>query len=276
MDLNKPHKEVSNPLKFGILLFPLIFSWLTLKKGYSTKARVISFVWMSLILIVGATGDDIAGAIIGLTILGTFVFLLFELFSLLFKQANKRKEKMLAIINDDEAWRDYCIKKKLTPSAQKFVLRTYGLTKEPVELPNQPSKKSNDKQSSLFTVSYSSNTDIDDEDEWKKYDSIEDWKNDLTVIWSGTTDDIEFSYRKDWDSPKERRKVTPHELVFDGNKRIYIKGLCHKRNETIHFNQEKIETKILAGSTRYDFEEWVERRLKVDVEALSDKHNVWI
>lgn len=60
MDLNKSHKEVSNPLKFGILILPLIFSWFTLKKGYSTKARVISFVWMSLILIVGATGDDIA------------------------------------------------------------------------------------------------------------------------------------------------------------------------------------------------------------------------
>ncbi|MDN4711633.1 WYL domain-containing protein [Vibrio parahaemolyticus] len=183
---------------------------------------------------------------------------------------------MLAIINDDEQWAEYCIEKKLTPSAQKFALKTYGIKKDPVEIPSQASNKSNAKQSSLFTVSDSSSTDIDDEDAWKKYDSIEDWKNDLTVIWSGTTDDIEFSYRKDWDSPKERRNVTPLELVFDGNKRIYIKGLCHKRNETVHFNQDKIETKILAGSTRYEFYEWVERRLKVDVEALSDKYKVWI
>ncbi|TYC93818.1 WYL domain-containing protein [Vibrio anguillarum] len=127
-----------------------------------------------------------------------------------------------------------------------------------------------------FEVKTVSAADDYEEDEWKKYDSIEDWKADLTIFWAGKTDDIEFSYRKDYDSPKERKKVTPKELVFDGNKRIYIKGYCHQKQKDVHFNAEKIETKILAGSTRYDFEEWVERRLKVDIEDLSDKFGVWI
>lgn len=188
-----------------------------------------------------------------------FVVLAVIFFSLAIFFKYQRKKFREKLLNPQE-WQALVDKHKLSEEQQIKLCNSYNL----------PYKGNNSEPIDR------ENTSQDDEDEWKKYDSIEDWKNDLTVIWSGKTDDIEFSYRKDWDSPKERRKVTPHELVFDGNKRIYIKGLCHKRNETVHFNQEKIETKILAGSTRYDFEEWVERRLKVDVEALSDKHNVWI
>lgn len=261
-------KAVSPLLKLGILLFPLLFSWFTLKSGYTTKARIVSFSWLALIFLVVATGNETADTITGLIIIGAFLLLIFEFFHWLFKKANKRKEKMLSIINNDEEWSRYCIDKNLTPLAQKFVLKTYGITKAPVELPDKPSH-------SLFTVSLSSSPE-DEDDEWKKYDSVEQWKNDLTVIWAGQTDDIEFSYRKDWNSPKERKKVTPQELVFDSNKRIYVKGLCHKRNEIVYFNQDKIETKILAGSTRYDFDEWVERRLKIDIYALNDNHKIWI
>jgi len=45
---NKPTetKSVSALLGVGILFMPLIFSWFTLRKGHTTKAKVISFVWL--------------------------------------------------------------------------------------------------------------------------------------------------------------------------------------------------------------------------------------
>lgn len=42
-------------LGIGIFLIPLIFSWFTLRKGHTTKAKVISFSWLALSLaIIGA------------------------------------------------------------------------------------------------------------------------------------------------------------------------------------------------------------------------------
>ncbi|MHA3081376.1 hypothetical protein [Acinetobacter sp. ANC 5502] len=41
-------KKVSIPLAIGILLIPLIFSWVTLQKGYSKTAKIISFSWLVL------------------------------------------------------------------------------------------------------------------------------------------------------------------------------------------------------------------------------------
>lgn len=211
-------KEISVPLSFGILFIPAIFSWFTLRKGYSNVVRGIAFSWLALtiyIMLSAEPNSNALGQSIGYGIIFLGIFLLI------------RKIK---------------------------------------------------KTSPTITTSSSTtdNTEQDDEDEWKKYNSIEDWKSDLTVIWAGDTDDIEFSYRKDYDSPKERKKVTPKELVFDGNKRVYIKGYCHKTQKDVHFNSEKIETKILAGSTRYDFDEWVERRLKIDIYELNEKYKIWI
>ncbi|MFA0609498.1 WYL domain-containing protein [Vibrio sp. 10N.222.49.B4] len=257
-------KSVSVKLRLGIVLLPLIFSWFTLKKGYSTLSRVISFAWLFLTVAVSASGDKQASTLVGITIIGLVFYSVGELFVFLYKKANQHKQKMLAIINDDEQWANYCIEKKLTPSAQKFVLKTYGIEKPPVELPiSEPAIK----------VSLTGSS---DEDDWKSYDTVEDWQADLTTIWSGKTDDIQFSYRKDWDGKKERKTVSPTEVVFDGNKRIYIKGFCHKRQKDVHFNTEKIETLILAGSTRYEIYHWVEQRLKVDLDELSDKHDIWI
>lgn len=45
-DANVPGRAVSFGLGFGILLFPMIFAWLTLRKGYSTAARIVSFLWL--------------------------------------------------------------------------------------------------------------------------------------------------------------------------------------------------------------------------------------
>ena len=44
------NKKVGILLAFGILILPWIFSWFTLRKGYSTTAKVIAFSWMVLFL----------------------------------------------------------------------------------------------------------------------------------------------------------------------------------------------------------------------------------
>lgn len=45
-----PPRKVGLLLGLGIFLFPYIFSWFTLRKGHTSKAKVISFVWLGLIL----------------------------------------------------------------------------------------------------------------------------------------------------------------------------------------------------------------------------------
>lgn len=50
-------RPVSILLGIGILLMPLIFAWFTLRKGYSTKAKVISFTWLLLILAIFAAQE---------------------------------------------------------------------------------------------------------------------------------------------------------------------------------------------------------------------------
>ena len=46
-----PSREVSFFLGLGILFVPYIFSWLTLRSGYSTTVRCISFIWMFFVMI---------------------------------------------------------------------------------------------------------------------------------------------------------------------------------------------------------------------------------
>ena len=47
---------LSTKLKVGIFLIPFVFAWFTLKNGVSTQARVISFVWMFIVL--GSAGNS--------------------------------------------------------------------------------------------------------------------------------------------------------------------------------------------------------------------------
>ncbi|EMF5518819.1 DUF4236 domain-containing protein [Acinetobacter baumannii] len=46
------NRKVSFLLGFGIFWMPYIFSWFTLRSGYSNRARWISFIWMILVLII--------------------------------------------------------------------------------------------------------------------------------------------------------------------------------------------------------------------------------
>lgn len=44
-------RKLGAGLIIGIVLLPFVFAWFTLRKGYSTAARVASFVWAGLILL---------------------------------------------------------------------------------------------------------------------------------------------------------------------------------------------------------------------------------
>lgn len=106
----------------------------------------------------------------------------------------------------------------------------------------------------------------------RSYDSVEDWKNELTVVWTGKTDDIEFTYRK-YDE-NERRSISPTEFGFDGNKKAYIVGTCHQSNESRTFKTARIETKIKVGSKRFELVDWLEEKLGVDTDDLIENFEV--
>ena len=50
------NQPLSGKLIAGIVLLPIVFVWFTLKKGVSTKAKVLSFLW--LIIAIGALGGQ--------------------------------------------------------------------------------------------------------------------------------------------------------------------------------------------------------------------------
>ncbi|GAD75040.1 hypothetical protein VAZ01S_018_00160 [Vibrio azureus NBRC 104587] len=48
------NRKVSKLLGIGIIFYPLIFSWFTLRKGYSRKSRILSFGWSLLVVVLFA------------------------------------------------------------------------------------------------------------------------------------------------------------------------------------------------------------------------------
>jgi hypothetical protein len=251
------HKQMSNRLKIGVLLLPIVFAWFTLEKGYSKRARLVSFLWLFLVTAVALNDKNPMAAVFSLIILASVFYAFYCLIVSIFHRAQKRKEEMLAIINDDDKWRDYCMDKKLPPSAQKFILKSYGVEKPVIET-----------ETVKFDISVSSSVD-DFEDNWKSYNSFEEWERDCKVLWRGQTKDIEFSYAKSRNHPKERRTVTPQEFGVDGNGMFFVRGICHKSNEPRTFKLYRFETKIKVGSQRFDEDEWIEKYLGLNPYELS-------
>jgi ribosomal protein L40E len=54
-------RQVSVGLIIGIVLFPFVFSWFTLRKGHSTASRVASFVWLFIALVIAFSSRDEQG-----------------------------------------------------------------------------------------------------------------------------------------------------------------------------------------------------------------------
>jgi hypothetical protein len=53
-------RKVSILLGLGIFFFPFIFSWFTLRRGYSTLARVIVFSWLLISLYFAFNVPDVS------------------------------------------------------------------------------------------------------------------------------------------------------------------------------------------------------------------------
>jgi len=48
---NNSYREISFKLAAGIIFFPMIFSWVTLKEGYSKESRISAFSWLTILVL---------------------------------------------------------------------------------------------------------------------------------------------------------------------------------------------------------------------------------
>ncbi|QJT21671.1 WYL domain-containing protein [Aeromonas media] len=94
--------------------------------------------------------------------------------------------------------------------------------------------------------------------------SFKSWESNLTTLWAGDTTDIEFTYINK-KGEKTRRKVTVDEILYNGDGEHYIKGYCHVRSETRTFKVSNIDTMIKVGNKRFDFDDWCEVKLGIDI-----------
>ena len=103
--------------------------------------------------------------------------------------------------------------------------------------------------------------------------------DNAVTIWQGTAPTIEFTYES-FGGEKTRRKVDVTSVLFDKDSEdIYLKGICHLRNEERSFRGWNIQTMLLCKSQRYYLEEWLTEVLHIQSELFSsalDNSNVAI
>ena len=58
MDSIQQDKKLGIVLIIGIVILPVIFSWFTLKKCYSTKSKVISMLWMVIFIAISLSNNN--------------------------------------------------------------------------------------------------------------------------------------------------------------------------------------------------------------------------
>lgn len=97
--------------------------------------------------------------------------------------------------------------------------------------------------------------------------ALEDWEASLVRLWHGSAE-IEFTY--DSRSGKMRRKITLEDVFRNDRFSIYLRGICHTRNETRTFSRDYITTKILAKGKRYEVEDFL-----IDVLGVTEKQLGW-
>jgi len=114
-------------------------------------------------------------------------------------------------------------------------------------------------------VKFLSDQDTNQSSSPKKYNSLEEWQNDTKEIWRSNNEPIEteFTYEK-WDKSqeefvKERRTVRVNQILKDGRMNYYLRGHCLARGEVRTFDMQRMTTKILYKSRRYDPVEFLEK-----------------
>lgn len=154
------------------------------------------------------------------------------------------KRNAAKVLKDPEKFRQYVQEKNYSVQEQKDICVRFGLNY--AEVSGSGAKKRNQTPSSTRE---------------KHFQSFDE---DLITAWAGDTRTIEFSYEKSF-GKKERRQVQPNEVCFNSEGEFYIKGHCLLRNEPRTFKQDRITTKIKVGSKRYDFDDWCEEVIKIDI-----------
>ncbi|MGP7732853.1 WYL domain-containing protein [Oceanimonas smirnovii] len=96
-------------------------------------------------------------------------------------------------------------------------------------------------------------------------EKLAEFEESLTTIWAGDAKTVEFTYEKPFGRGRSRRRVDVEELMYYAKGRIILRGHCHERGEERTFREDRILTKIKTGSKRYDFDEWCEELLGVDL-----------
>ena len=94
--------------------------------------------------------------------------------------------------------------------------------------------------------------------------SMERWQDGLFSVWEGD-EEITFSYRNN-KGHKTRRTLTLNsvlESLETGN--LYLSGFCHLKEEDRIFNVTNISSKITHKGKRYDWEDFIENELGIDL-----------
>lgn len=56
-DTSHEEKKMGSRMALGIFLLPIVFSWFTLQKGYRTRDRVASFVWLGICILIAFASE---------------------------------------------------------------------------------------------------------------------------------------------------------------------------------------------------------------------------
>jgi hypothetical protein len=155
------------------------------------------------------------------------------------------RKTLVKVANDPKLWQEWVIKSKVTPQKQDEIQRKYGTGIIPLHTESSSARD--------FSL------------EVRNPQRLAEFEESLTTIWAGSTKTIEFTYEKPFERGRSRRRVDVEELMYDAKGRIILRGHCHKRGEERTFREDRILTKIKCGSKRYDFDEWCEELLGVDL-----------
>lgn len=98
-------------------------------------------------------------------------------------------------------------------------------------------------------------------------DHLDDFKDNLSIIWTGTPYEIEFTYRNG-SGDRSRRKITLEEISVSSGFTPYFIGLCHINNDVRCFRMDRITSKIKYKSKLYDVVEFVDVVMDLDFELV--------
>jgi hypothetical protein len=97
----------------------------------------------------------------------------------------------------------------------------------------------------------------------KKTRSIDEWKSDLEVLWTGPPRTIKFEYES-YGGELTRRRVDVARVSQDKTGKIYLHGYCHLRKEERSFNTYNILSDILEDDNEFELFAWLNEKLQIE------------